>query len=79
MATRLRGESLTVPHTGQALNYAVTATDRYGNESSPVYTKEAAHTQPKVDFRELIMGKPKAKTASKSKAKSKTKPKRKKR
>jgi uncharacterized lipoprotein YddW (UPF0748 family) len=79
VTTRLRGESLTVPHKGLALNYAVTATDRYGNESSPVYTKEAPRTQPKVDFRELIMGKPKAKTASKSKAKSKTKPKRKKR
>ena len=73
IATRLRGESLSIPHNGRALNYAVTAMDRYGNESSPVYTKEAPRTQPKVDFRELIMGKPKAKTVSNTKSKTKKK------
>ena len=35
IATRLRAETITVPHTrGQQLYYAVTAIDRYGNESS---------------------------------------------
>ena len=34
IATRHRGQSLQVPHHGHALYYAVTATDRYGNESA---------------------------------------------
>jgi len=39
IAMRQRGEQLSVPHTnGQTLYYAVTALDRYGNESMPVYS-----------------------------------------
>ena len=39
IATRLQSQQLYVPHTnGQTVYYAVTALDRYGNESSPVYT-----------------------------------------
>lgn len=38
VATRLRAEQLTVPHTKkQLLYYAVTAIDRYGNESLPLH------------------------------------------
>ena len=62
IATRLRGESLSVPHGGRALNYAVTASDRYGNESRAVFTpaiNQGSHR--KIDFRSLIMGKPKVK------------------
>jgi hypothetical protein len=73
IATRLRGESISVPHNGRSLNYAVTAVDRFGNESSPVCTIETAHSQPKVDFRELIMGKPKPKGKATSKTTSKSK------
>ena len=79
IATRLRVESLTVPHKGQTLNYAVTVTDRYGNESRPVYTQAVLRSKPKVDFRELIMGQPKVKVKSNDKAKTKAKPKRNKR
>ena len=39
IATRMKGERLTIPHTnGQTVYYAVCALDRYGNESNPVYT-----------------------------------------
>ena len=39
IATRLSSKQLTVPHTnGQTLYYAVSALDRYGNESKPIYT-----------------------------------------
>ena len=78
VATRLRGESLSIPHKGRSLNYAVTATDRYGNESSPICSRETLRTKPKVDFRELIMGKPKpkAKISTKSNKKSKKRNKR---
>ena len=39
IATRLQSQQLNVPHTnGQTVYYAVTALDRYGNESSPVFT-----------------------------------------
>ena len=42
IATRLQSQQLYVPHTnGQTVYYAVTALDRYGNESSPVYTDVA--------------------------------------
>jgi hypothetical protein len=59
VATRLQGRSLTVPHQGRSLNYAITATDRYGRESSPVFSTQAAPSnRPPIDFRELIMGKP---------------------
>ena len=73
VAIRLRGESLNVPHGGRALNYAVTAVDRYGNESRPVYTPETLQKQSKVDFRQLIMGKPQPKKQTTSKKNSKSK------
>ena len=63
IATRLRSVSLSVPHGGRALNYAVTASDRYGNESRATFTPAVSSqgTHRKIDFRSLIMGKPKAK------------------
>ena len=57
IATRQRESSLTVPHKGHALYYAVTAMDRFGNESAP---KESPNTILKdrkpIDFRQLIIG-----------------------
>ena len=45
IATRQQGEQLTVPHTkGQRMYYAVTALDRYGNESQPVFS-DSIHRQ----------------------------------
>ena len=63
IATRLRSVSLSVPHGGRTLNYAVTASDRYGNESRAAFTPAVSSqgTHRKIDFRSLIMGKPKAK------------------
>lgn len=43
IATRLRATQISVPHTmGQTLYYAVTATDRYGNESDATLTDRQA-------------------------------------
>ena len=62
IATRLRSESLSVPHGGRSLNYAVTATDRYGNESRAAFTPSSSQgSHRKIDFRQLIMGETKAK------------------
>ena len=59
VAPRLQGLSLTVPHQGRSLNYAVTCVDRYGRESTPVFSIQAAPSdRPPIDFRQLIMGKP---------------------
>jgi hypothetical protein len=59
IATRLQGQSLTVPHQGRSLNYAVTCVDRYGRESAPVFSTQATSSDlPPIDFRQLIMGKP---------------------
>jgi hypothetical protein len=56
IAIRLRGNSVVVPHGGRNLHYAVTAIDRYGNESIPTENKSLKpHRQ--IDFRQLIMGK----------------------
>ena len=58
IATRLQGQSLTIPHQGHSLNYAITATDRYGRESSPSFsTKAVSSDRSPIDFRQLIMGK----------------------
>jgi len=60
IAIRLRGSSIVVPHGGRNLHYAVTAIDRYGNESVPTENKSLkSHRQ--IDFRQLIMGKPQKK------------------
>ena len=57
IAIRLRTTSLTVPHRGRQLYYAVTATDRYGRESAPTMSDSKARTlRREVDFRSLIMG-----------------------
>lgn len=57
IATRRQGASITIPHHGRTLHYAVTATDRYGNESSPSYTPHApTHSHRNLDFHQLIMG-----------------------
>ena len=74
IAIRQKGEQVTIPHGGRTLNYAVTAMDRYGNESRAAFTP-ATHQriQSKIDFRSLIMGKPKAKTVTNSKTKTKSK------
>ena len=58
IAARQTGSSLVVPHGGRTLHYAVTATDRYGNESAPSYTPHTpSRSQRKIDFRQLIIGK----------------------
>lgn len=58
IATRQRGQTLTIPHKGRHLHYAVTATDRYGQESVP---KESPNFEKRdrkpIDFRQLIVGK----------------------
>lgn len=62
IATRQRDRSLTIPHKGRALHYAVTAMDRYGNESQAQYTPNTAvkdHRQ--IDIRQLIIGNSKKK------------------
>ena len=59
IGTRLQGQSLSIPHQGRSLNYAITATDRYGRESAPSFSMQAAPSDRSlIDFRELIMGKP---------------------
>ena len=59
VATRLQGHSLTIPHIGRSLNYAITCIDRYGRESSPSFSPQTAPSdRSPIDFRELIMGKP---------------------
>ena len=56
IAIRLRGNSVAVPHGGRNLHYAVTAIDRYGNESVPTENKSLKpHRQ--IDFRQLLIGK----------------------
>ena len=59
MAVRLKGQQLTVPHKGRTLYYAVTAMDRYGQESEPITMAGANatnnHNKP-LDFRQLIIG-----------------------
>jgi len=59
IATRYRNQSLAVPHRGRSLNYAVTVTDRYGNESMPKETQATVRKDRKpIDFRQLIIGNP---------------------
>ena len=55
IATRLQSQQLYVPHTnGQTVYYAVTALDRYGNESSPVYTDVATAASGAVPARRSL-------------------------
>ena len=57
IAIRQRGQSIHVPHHGHTLHYAVTAVDRYGNESTPK-SSQYRNWEPrkKIDFRQLILG-----------------------
>ena len=71
IATRLQGQSLSIPHKGHALHYAVTATDRYGQESTPKENMNPMGKSGKpIDFRQLIVGKS-AKKVQKDKKMSK--------
>ena len=56
IAIRQRGQSIHVPHHGHTLHYAVTAVDRYGNESTPK-SSQYRNWEPKkkIDFRQLIL------------------------
>jgi len=54
---RQRELSISVPHKGHTLYYAVTAMNRYGQESSPTSIQNTATRNNKtLNFRELIMG-----------------------
>ena len=68
VASRYRYQSLTVPHKGRALYYAVTAADRYGNESAakqePGVRRQKSTRH--IDIRSLIVGKSKKKTKKQS-------------
>ena len=58
IATRRTEATLVVPHGGRTLHYAVTAVDRYGNESVPAFTPHSpSRSLRKIDFRGLIIGK----------------------
>ena len=62
ISIRQRGQQLSVPHRGNTLYYAVTATDRYGNESAAVESPGSwtmAKFSKNLDIRKLIMGEPK--------------------
>jgi len=61
IAQRVRRLSVNIPHGGQSLNYAVTAVDRFGNESNPVFSLVATKPLRKINFRELIIGRLKKK------------------
>ena len=58
ISTRQRRNTLSIHHGGKALNYAVTVTDRYGQESTAIRTIKLQKAPTMVDFRRLIMGKP---------------------
>jgi hypothetical protein len=61
IAQRVSRLSVNIPHGGQSLNYAVTAVDRFGNESNPVFSLVATKPLRKINFRELIIGRLKKK------------------
>lgn len=57
VATRLRTNSLQVPHSSQPMNYAVAAVDRYGQEGKAVESKKnQALSTKQLDMRRLIVG-----------------------
>jgi hypothetical protein len=58
IATRQRDLSITVPHKGRTLYYAVTAMNRYGmeGEAACIPTAMGPQGSNRFDFRELIMG-----------------------
>ena len=58
ISARQRLNYVSVNHKGRGLNYAVTAIDRYGNESTPVSTTKVEKGHKMINFRDLIMRKP---------------------
>ena len=69
IAVRQRELSITVPHKGRTLHYAVTAMNRYGMESKPVETTTAgrlASSKP-LNFLQMIIGNKLKKYKSKKK------------
>lgn len=69
IAVRQRELSITVPHKGRTLHYAVTAMNRYGMESKPVETPAAgtlASSKP-LNFQQMIIGNKLKKYKSKKK------------
>jgi len=67
ISIRQRLTTLSVTHRGRPLNYAVTATDRYGNESAAIASVRPQQPRQKIDFRQLIVGRPNKKNFSKRK------------
>ena len=69
IAVRQRELSITVPHKGRTLHYAVTAMNRYGMESKPVETTAAGrlgNSKP-LNFQQMIIGNKLKKYKSKKK------------
>ena len=69
IAVRQRELSITVPHKGRTLHYAVTAMNRYGLESKPVETTAAGrlgNSKP-LNFQQMIIGNKLKKYKSKKK------------
>lgn len=57
IACRQQGTATRINHQGKTYNYAVTAVDRYGNESVPRMTaNKNVKPRKRLDFRSLIMG-----------------------
>ena len=69
IAARQRELSITVPHKGRPLYYAVTAMNRYGMESEPASMQgvSSPRNSKPLDFRHLIMGNKLKKYKSKKK------------
>ena len=69
IAARQRELSITIPHKGRQLYYAVTAMNRYGMESEPasMQTIGASRNSKPMDFRQLIIGNKLKKYKSKKK------------
>ena len=69
ISARQRELSITIPHKGRPLYYAVTAMNRYGLESEPasMQTLGASRSSKPMDFRQLIIGNKLKKYKSKKK------------
>ena len=69
ISARQRELSITIPHKGRPLYYAVTAMNRYGLESEPasMQTFGASRSSKPMDFRQLIIGNKLKKYKSKKK------------
>jgi hypothetical protein len=69
ISARQRELSITIPHKGRPLYYAVTAMNRYGLESEPasIQTFGASRSSKPMDFRQLIIGNKLKKYKSKKK------------